>query len=232
MNNRNTTWALVIAVILLGIGFIYVAMDKNKPAELPVVDTQPPSANTSTETPETTTDTATPATEDEKTSLKKQGDAVLEAFNDKDCDALEGLIDPDKGVRFSPSGHVNTETDRSFTAGDFAEECRSGTEQLLWGYHDASGAPLMFTVPEYIAEYITEHNYLEAPEVYYDEFTDKGLNMNNAKEAYPKASFLEYHFPGFDPNSEGMDWESLRLAFEEKNGTYYLVGVIHDWHSI
>ena len=38
---------------------------------------------------------------------------------------------------------------------------------------------------------------------------------------------MEYHFPGIDPKFEGMDWRSLRLVFEQKNCTWYLVGIIH-----
>jgi (p)ppGpp synthase/HD superfamily hydrolase len=43
---------------------------------------------------------------------------------------------------------------------------------------------------------------------------------------------VEYHFSGFDPKYEGMDWRSLRLVFEEKDNIWHLVGIIHDQWTI
>ena len=46
---------------------------------------------------------------------------------------------------------------------------------------------------------------------------------------YPDALFASYHFPN-GPND--LDWQSLHLAFEEKNGRWYLTGLIRDvWGS-
>jgi hypothetical protein len=39
---------------------------------------------------------------------------------------------------------------------------------------------------------------------------------------------VEYYFPGFDPQYEGMDWRSLRLIFLQDNDVWYLAGIVHD----
>jgi hypothetical protein len=39
---------------------------------------------------------------------------------------------------------------------------------------------------------------------------------------------VEYYFPGFDLQLQGMDWRSLRLVFTLYDNTWYLVGIIHD----
>ena len=54
--------------------------------------------------------------------------------------------------------------------------------------------------------------------------------INNIKEAYPNGQFVEFHITGLEPKYEGIDWRSLKLVFEDVNGTLYLVGIIHsEW---
>ena len=47
---------------------------------------------------------------------------------------------------------------------------------------------------------------------------------------------MEAHFPGFDKKFGGMDWESLRLVFEEVatdgGSELMLVGIVHDEWTI
>lgn len=60
----------------------------------------------------------------------------------------------------------------------------------------------------------------------------KGNTTNNISEAYPQGQFVEFHFTGFNPEYAGIDWSSLRLVFEELDGTLYLVGIIHSQWTI
>jgi len=50
--------------------------------------------------------------------------------------------------------------------------------------------------------------------------------------AYPTASFVEFHFTGFDPQYGGIDWSSLRLVFENVGGNWLLIGIVHDGWTI
>ncbi len=59
-----------------------------------------------------------------------------------------------------------------------------------------------------------------------------GNSIDNSQEYYPGAMVVEYHFPGFDPQYGGLDWASLRLVFQEFEGRWVLVGIIHDEWTI
>jgi hypothetical protein len=43
---------------------------------------------------------------------------------------------------------------------------------------------------------------------------------------------VEYHFSGFVEDYGGMDWVSLRLVFIEEEGSWFLVGIVHDQWTI
>ncbi|MDD5470267.1 MAG: hypothetical protein PHO92_05750, partial [Candidatus Peribacteraceae bacterium] len=62
----------------------------------------------------------------------------------------------------------------------------------------------------------------------WNEPSARGNVLDNARDVYPGAQIVEYHFPGFDPQYEGMDWSSLRLVLEKFNSEWRLVGLIHD----
>ena len=48
----------------------------------------------------------------------------------------------------------------------------------------------------------------------------------------PDAVMVEFHYPGFDAAYGGMDWRSLRLFLEQKDGTWYVVGIVHGQWTI
>jgi hypothetical protein len=48
-----------------------------------------------------------------------------------------------------------------------------------------------------------------------DQVLQRGNMINNIEDAYSEAVSVEYHFPGFDPKYEGMDWESLKLVLSK-----------------
>jgi hypothetical protein len=51
--------------------------------------------------------------------------------------------------------------------------------------------------------------------------------VSNASEYFPGSVVVEYYFPGFDSKYAGMDWQSLRLVFQQENGQWYLVALVH-----
>jgi hypothetical protein len=114
-----------------------------------------------------------------------------------------------------------------------AKDVRStyaSTQTVSWGFHDGSGEPIELTFREYLDTFVTDHPFAEAPEIAWNTPADRGTTIDNALDVYPDGQVVEYHFPGFDPQYEGMDWASLKLAFEEHEEQWYLVGVIHsEW---
>lgn len=174
----------------------------------------------------TTQPNATPA-------IAPQAAAALAAIEQQDWNALAMLAHPTKGVRFSPYGYV-----RAGNTGDVirtAQQIQDGftdTTVINWGSYDGSGHPIDLTFEGYYDEFIYSADFAQAPEVAYNQIIGRGNTLINMHEVYPQGQFVEYHFPGFDPQYEGMDWQSLRLVFEETAGNWYLVGIVHDQWTI
>jgi hypothetical protein len=161
--------------------------------------------------------------------VMEQGKQVLEALKTKDMEKLGALAHPEKGVRFTPFGYVDTKSDLIFSP----EQIRGLTasqKTYLWGTEAGSGFPLELTFGAYYDRFIFDLDFTQAKEILYNSFTERGTTRNNVFEVYPKPehAMIEYHFPGIDPKFEGADWRSLRLVFSEHQENWLLVGIIHD----
>lgn len=156
---------------------------------------------------------------------------VLTALKNEDMVKLSQAVHPDRGVRFSPYGHVDTKNDLIFTA-DQIKNIASDTKVYTWGSYDGSGEPIQLTFKDYYSKFVYDEDFLAAKEIGYNKILGKGNTLINSSDVYPKSIIVEYHFPGFDPQYEGMDWRSLRLVFEKMGSAWYLVGIIHDQWTI
>ncbi|NJD02611.1 MAG: hypothetical protein FIA99_08460 [Ruminiclostridium sp.] len=104
------------------------------------------------------------------------------------------------------------------------------TKKRLWGSFDGSGDPINMKFSEYYKKFVYNADFLEAPQIVFNQPVQRGNSLVNLKEAYPDALSVEYHIPGIDPQYNGMDWKSLILMWEQKDGNWYLVGIIHsEW---
>jgi hypothetical protein len=102
----------------------------------------------------------------------------------------------------------------------------------VWGVYDGSGLPIKLRFAEYYDQFVYDQDFANAEQIGYNQIIRMGNTINNCFEFYPGAKVVEYHFSGFAPAFEGMDWKSLRLVFQDEGGLLYLVGVIHDgWTS-
>jgi len=152
---------------------------------------------------------------------------TITALKNKNFDSLETLIHPVKGVRFSPYATVDTKKDvvlKPFDLNDFTNR--------NWGVYDGIGDPIIQNFNEYFDEFVYTADFMNAPEIKKNQIIYTGNSIDNLQKVYPEAEFIEYHFPGFDEEMAGMDWQSLRLVFELYNGEYKLVGIIHDQWTI
>lgn len=158
-------------------------------------------------------------------ALGERAKAAVGALQSKDWEKLSTMVHPEKGVRFSPYAHVGP-TDLVFPAGQL-KTLYAEKRLYEWGTFDGSGEPIRLSFADYYQRFVYDADFAAAPKVAYNEALGKGNTINNSREFYPQAAIVEYHFPGIDPKFEGMDWRSLRLVFEQKNCTWYLVGIIH-----
>jgi len=155
---------------------------------------------------------------------------IIFSIKNNDITHLATLVHPEKGVRFSPYTFVNND-DLVFAAADLPA-LFAVSDTHLWGYFDGSGEAIKLSGANYWAKFIYDANFAQPKIIGFNQSVGHGNTINNISEIYPDGVFVEYHFPGFDPKYDGMDWRSLRLVLEEYQGQWFLVGIVHDEWSI
>jgi hypothetical protein len=166
----------------------------------------------------------TPA--DEQAIVTKRASEVLVAFQTKDMSRLAPLVHPTRGVRFSPYPHV-LESDRKFTRDEVAS-LWNDAKTFDWGAADGTGDPIVLPFPTYYGRFVYNHDFARAPKTAYTSAPIRPSNaISNLAAMYPGARWIEYHFAGFDPKYDGMDWSSLWLVFQREGAAWFLVGVVH-----
>lgn len=161
----------------------------------------------------------------------KQAKAIVLALKEKNLGKLASFVHPEKGLRFSPYGTIQEKGDQVFSPTEILSLFSDSTARS-WGYYDGSGKPIKKNFSEYFTEFVYDVDFATAPKISFDEPIGQGNTLNNIADVYPDAHVVEFHFPGFDQQYEGMDWKSLRLIFEAVNNQWFLVGIIHDQWTI
>lgn len=156
---------------------------------------------------------------------------VMESIKAKDMEKLSSYVHPTRGLRFSPYDYIDTETSKIFTVEDIKVLDKSN-EVYTWGNYDGIGDPIELNFNDYYDKFVYDKDFANPQIVGNNVAIGQGNSIDNTKEVYPNSHFIEFHFKGFDPQYEGMDWESLKLVFEEENGTLYLVAIVHGQWTI
>ncbi len=167
-------------------------------------------------------------TEEQEDSLRlvTLGEKVLKALKKNDFKELTSFTDPMETLRFSPYSYLDS-TNPIFTGG---LTHISPDQTFNWGYHDGTGEPIRMTVKDYFKRFVYDQDYLKAPKVSVNRTLGTGNSIDNLKEIYPDADYVEYYFPGFKEEYGGMDWRSLKLVFRKKEGHFYLAAIVHsEW---
>ncbi len=159
-------------------------------------------------------------------SLMAISNEVLELMKKQDFNELSKYIHEQKGVRFTPYSSVDKKIDRGMTAGEIAGFA-DDNKKYIWGYYDGSGFDMSLTNMEYWDQFVWNTDYTAAENVNINKIVQIGNSIENLTEEYPDASFVEYHFSQLEAKYEGMDWCALRLVFEDYEGEWKLVAVIH-----
>ncbi len=163
--------------------------------------------------------------------LLTKGLAVLTALQQKNVAALQSHISPTKGLLFSPYGYIDTLTAVRMDTPALRSLLQKG-EKIQWGYYDGSGERIALTWEAYYKKFIYDADFLNAEKTEVNEYIGTGNSLKNIQQIFPQSDFIEYHFSGFNPVYQGMDWSSLRLVFEVEKGHYFLVAIVHDqWTS-
>lgn len=153
---------------------------------------------------------------------------ALVAIRDRDMAALAQLAHPKKGVFFSPDANVDPRQDERITRvglpGALADPAKR-----IWGVYDGIGGPIELSFADYFQRFVYDRDFAAAPQISYNRAIGSGTTIENTADMYPDAIMVEYHFPS-SPNT--LDWKSVRLLFEELDGTWYLVAIIHAERTI
>ena len=156
---------------------------------------------------------------------------VLAALGARNLKELATYVHPVKGLRFSPYIDIDPKHTVVLRASEVAA-AESDRRQRRWGADDASGEPITATFNEYAKQFIFDHDFARAPERNFNEFGKQSTTRPNVWEVYPHAIVVELHVPGTKPESEGMDWASLLLVFEQHDSRWYLSALVHDRWSV
>jgi hypothetical protein len=156
---------------------------------------------------------------------------VINTLDPLNFEQLFSFSNPSKGILFSPYLYINKETAVILTK-EKVEEHIAANKIINWGDFDGSGEPIEMNVQNYFNRFVYDKPYKDAP--LYDVNTRLGIgnSLDNTLEVFPNTTFIEFHFEGFDPELNGMDWRTIRLVFEKENNTYYLIAIIHDEWTI
>mgnify|MGYP001049093882 CR=1 FL=1 len=171
------------------------------------------------------------APEQAEKAIKDTAADLIKALSSKNADAIADLVHPTQGVRFTPYTYVSLESDLVFSQ----EEMRSffkDQKVYLWGHYDGSGDPINLTPSQYYDKFVYAKDYVNAKQVGYNQVLSSGNALENQFEVYSNPIVVEYYFPGFNPDYEGMDWRSLRLVFESYQNDWKLVGIINNQWTI
>lgn len=188
------------------------------------------SANIGSDTDAVYTPAPTPDLTGNRTLLIR-ATAVLNALQTKDYVTLSTFVHPVKGVTFTPYSTVDAEANLNFNASGISHAADDPIK-YIWGLTDGQGAPIELTMADYFNTYVFNVDYTRAPVLGVDQVIGSGNSLENVTEAYPKGRFVEFHFPGLIAENKGFDWCSLKLVFEEYQGDYKLVGIIHSQWTI
>lgn len=154
---------------------------------------------------------------------------VITLIKNEDYAALSNWVHPSMGVRFSPYFYIDTGVHLVMTPNDIAN-IASDTSVYNWGTFDGSGDPIDLNFSDYYDRFIYDQDFANPELIGNNTAVQVGNMLDNHNDVYPNGDFVEFHFSGFDPQYQGMDWRSLRLVFVEDNGQWYLVGIVHgEW---
>ncbi|GGG81557.1 hypothetical protein [Paenibacillus radicis (ex Gao et al. 2016)] len=213
---------MLLQLMLLIIVFATACSANNSPEGASV----PPASPTPTGQPPVTT----PTPELQPATAEQTAKAIITALKNKDHQTLVSYIHPDKGVLFSPYAHIDVTSAEVFKADKLPQHDDSTV--YYWGDYDGSGEAISLTYGRYYDKFVYDQDFAAAEKVSTDSIVGKGNSLLNISEVFPGSTTVEYHFSGFDPQYEGMDWESLILVLEKDGSVWHLSAIVHSSWTI
>lgn len=163
--------------------------------------------------------------------LRKITKDIFTLIKTKNYSALDSFIHPERGVRFSPYANISS-SDKKFSSAEFVSLfTKNKNKKYDWGNYDGSGDPIVLTAAEYFKKFVYDANFLHPEKFTVNKIIGTGNSLNNIHSFYKSDDFTESYFSG-SKKADGMDWKTVRLVFAQKDGKYYLIGIVHDQWTI
>lgn len=157
-------------------------------------------------------------------------DSILQTLQAKDYAGLVRFMS-DEGIRFYPYGVLDTTAAKALSRSEFVALLKTNSK-TFWGYADGNGDSLILTIPEYCKRYVYDVPFKQADKTAIDKIIDPTTATSKIAVLYPHHRFVQFYFPGFNKQYEGMDWKSLTLVLKQQPSGYYLVAVVHNQWKI
>ncbi len=137
---------------------------------------------------------------------------------------------PAEGVAVSPDAYVDP--DDGYGVVVSSADLAAASETLrIWGYHDGIGSPIVDSVEGFMGSYRRSLALLEPDVVGIDRRVGLGNTIDNLATVFPEARIVEFHRRGRGELKD-FNWSSVRLALEQRNGEWQLVGITSDTWTI
>jgi hypothetical protein len=151
---------------------------------------------------------------------------VLAALKQRDMARLADLVDPDKGLRFSPYGYVEAKTDVVLSADQLRGAMNDPTVRR-WGLFDGSGDPIDLTFTKYFARFVCDRDFTRGGKRPAD-FAEN--TVDNLRDVYGPRARVDRFYVAPPAGGSEFEWRELRLVFEARDGRWRLVGIAHsEW---
>jgi hypothetical protein len=154
---------------------------------------------------------------------------ILDAVKNGDYESLARYVHPEYGVIFAPYATISLPSNKRFTDNQVSAFGGDGNT-YVWGVYDGSGEPIELTPAGYFARFVYNKDFARAPAVGVNYTVRAGNALENITDVFPDARYVDFHIPGDDKSPDSRDWNSLRLGFEDYNGTLCLTVILHsEW---
>jgi hypothetical protein len=158
---------------------------------------------------------------------------MVELIAKRRIDEIAKHVHPHNCVLLSPYGYIDRDSAITLSAKELSEAWRLNSS-FNWGFYDGSGEPIQTSIQMFFDEFIYAVDYRKTDKVSVNKPLGLGNTINNIHSQFPDAVYVEFHFAGFSPQFDGMDWRSLRLVLEAKPDVdgWWLVALVNDQWTI
>jgi len=155
---------------------------------------------------------------------------VLDNIKEGDFKALSQVAHPELGIVFSPCATITLATNKCFQAEQIAL-FGTDTNLYVWGVHTGSGEPIELTPVDYFAGFVFDRDYTSASVVGINYVVRSGNALENITDVLTDVQFVDFYIPGTEKDGgEEYDWSTLRLGFEEYDGSLWLTVILRsEW---